>query len=63
MSYLWLLGERIGAMSILCDNEKEVKAVESKLKKLVLPLYAFPPICGARIATEIMNNPEMYQEW
>ena len=63
MSYLWLLGERVGAMSILCDNEEEVKAVESQLKIIVRPLYSNPPINGARIATEIMNNPEMYQEW
>lgn len=58
-----LYGERCGALTFICSNEKEKKAVESQLKILVRPLYSNPPIYGARIATEILTNPELYQEW
>ena len=58
-----LTGERVGALTILCDNEEEVKKVESQLKIIIRPLYSNPPIHGARIATEIMNTPDIYNEW
>ena len=57
------LGERVGAMTILCDNEKERSAVESQVKILIRPLYSNPSIHGARIATEILSNPNCYQKW
>ena len=56
-------GERVGALTFICSNEQEVKAVESQLKILIRPLYSNPPINGARIATEIMTQPEVYNEW
>ena len=56
-------GERCGALTYLCENEAEKKAVESQIKILVRPLYSNPPIHGARVATEILTNPELYQEW
>lgn len=56
-------GERCGALTLLCEDQKEKKAIESQLKILVRPLYSNPPIHGARIATEILTNPELYQEW
>lgn len=58
-----LYGERCGALTFLCDNEAEKKAVESQMKILVRPLYSNPPIYGARIALEILTNPNLYQEW
>lgn len=58
-----LYGERVGAVTFLCDNPEEVKAVESQVKIIIRPLYSNPPINGARIATEILNNPDLYQEW
>ena len=33
------------------------------MKILVRPLYSNPPIHGARIAAEILNNPELNQQW
>ena len=27
------------------------------------PLYSNPPVHGARIAAEILNNPELNQQW
>lgn len=33
------------------------------MKILVRPLYSNPPVHGARIAAEILNNPELNQQW
>lgn len=37
--------------------------MDSQLKILVRPLYSNPPVHGARIASEILNNPELNQQW
>lgn len=33
------------------------------MKKLARPMYSNPPIHGAKIVSEIVNNPEMFDEW
>lgn len=58
-----LYGERIGAFSIVCESAEEKKRVDSQIKILVRPLYSNPPVHGARIAAEILNNPDLYNEW
>lgn len=58
-----LYGERVGAFSICCESAEEKKRVDSQVKILVRPLYSNPPVHGARIAAEILNNPELNQQW
>ncbi|KAM7189422.1 Pyridoxal phosphate-dependent transferase [Naviculisporaceae sp. PSN 640] len=58
-----LYGERIGAFSIVCADAAEQKRVDSQVKILVRPMYSNPPIHGARIAAEILNTPELYNQW
>jgi aspartate aminotransferase len=58
-----LYGERIGAFSLVCADAAEAKRVDSQVKILVRPLYSNPPIHGARIAAEILNNPALCEEW
>ena len=58
-----LYGERVGAFSIVCESAEEKKRVDSQVKILVRPLYSNPPIHGARIASEILNNQDLYQQW
>lgn len=58
-----LYGERVGAFSLVCADATEMKRVESQLKILIRPMYSNPPIHGARIATEILSNPKLYQQW
>ena len=53
----------MSALTFLCSSEQEVRAVESQLKIIIRPLYSNPPINGARIATEIMTQPEIHTEW
>lgn len=58
-----LYGERVGAFSIVCESAEEKKRVDSQIKILVRPLYSNPPVHGARIASEILNNPKLNQQW
>lgn len=53
----------MGAFSIVCESAEEKKRVDSQIKILVRPLYSNPPINGARIAAEILNDPQLNQQW
>ncbi|MCJ1231605.1 aspartate transaminase aat1 [Toensbergia leucococca] len=58
-----LYGERVGAFSFVCESLEEKKRVDSQLKILVRPLYSNPPVHGARIASEILNDPSLNKQW
>ncbi|KFY52089.1 hypothetical protein V497_08652 [Pseudogymnoascus sp. VKM F-4516 (FW-969)] len=58
-----LYGERAGTFSIVCEDAAEKKRVDSQVKIIVRPLYSNPPVHGARIAAEILNNPELNTQW
>ncbi|MCJ1243933.1 aspartate transaminase aat1 [Trapelia coarctata] len=58
-----LYGERVGAFSIVAETPEEKKRVDSQLKILVRPLYSNPPVHGARIASEILNDPALNKQW
>ena len=58
-----LYGERVGAFSVLCESEEEKTRVESQLKILVRAMYSNPPIHGARIVAEILNDRELMAIW
>ncbi|KAI0171689.1 aspartate aminotransferase [Hypoxylon sp. FL1284] len=58
-----LYGERVGAFSILASSPEEKKRIDSQVKILIRPLYSNPPLHGARIAAEILNDPALNQQW
>jgi aspartate aminotransferase len=58
-----LYGERVGSFSIISGSSKEKEAVDSQLKILIRPMYSNPPINGARIASYVLSNPELKNEW
>ncbi|KAI9741381.1 MAG: aspartate transaminase aat1 [Cirrosporium novae-zelandiae] len=58
-----LYGERVGAFSLVCASEEEKKRVDSQIKILIRPIYSNPPIHGARIASEILNDPALNKQW
>ncbi|KAI1123079.1 pyridoxal phosphate-dependent transferase [Nemania abortiva] len=58
-----LYGERVGAFSIVGASAEEKKRIDSQIKILVRPLYSNPPVHGARIASEILNTPALYEQW
>ncbi|XP_016406088.1 aspartate aminotransferase, mitochondrial-like [Sinocyclocheilus rhinocerous] len=56
-------GERVGGFTVVCKDAEEAKRVESQLKILIRPIYSNPPMNGARIASTILDTPELYKEW
>ncbi|EWC48715.1 mitochondrial aspartate aminotransferase [Drechslerella stenobrocha 248] len=58
-----LYGERAGAFSLVTGSPEEKRAVDSQLKILIRPMYSNPPINGARIASEILNDPALNKQW
>ncbi|KAF2768668.1 PLP-dependent transferase [Teratosphaeria nubilosa] len=58
-----LYGERVGAFSIVCSTPEEKARVDSQIKILVRPLYSNPPVHGARIASTILNDNALNQQW
>lgn len=58
-----MYGQRIGALSIVCDNAKEAAAVESQLKAVKRATYSNPPLHGAYLVHEILSNPDLKKLW
>ncbi|KAJ8502860.1 hypothetical protein ONZ45_g11382 [Pleurotus djamor] len=58
-----LYGERVGAFSLTTTDAAERARVDSQLKIIVRPMYSNPPLHGARIASTILGNQELYSEW
>jgi aspartate aminotransferase len=58
-----LYGERVGVFSLVCSSAEEAARVLSQVKILIRPLYSNPPVTGARIASKILNTPDLYAQW
>lgn len=60
---LTFAGERVGGFTVVCKDAEEAKRVESQLKILIRPIYSNPPMNGARIASTILNSPDLRSLW
>lgn len=58
-----LYGERVGALSVVCQDADEAKRVESQLKILIRPNYSNPPSTGARIVQTVLEDPLLNPQW
>jgi aromatic-amino-acid transaminase len=58
-----LYGERVGALSVLCQNKDEAARVLSQLKIVIRANYSNPPIHGAQVAATVLNTPELRALW
>ena len=58
-----LYGERAGAFTLIAPDSEHVQRIMSQLKILIRPMYSNPPIHGARIVTEILNEPSLRKQW
>uniref|UniRef100_A0A7E4URI6 Aspartate aminotransferase n=1 Tax=Panagrellus redivivus TaxID=6233 RepID=A0A7E4URI6_PANRE len=58
-----LYGERVGAFTVVAQDEDEQARVLSQLKILIRPMYSNPPIHGARIASKILGDQQLYGQW
>lgn len=58
-----ILGERVGAFSLVTGSAEEAARTLSQIKILIRPMYSNPPISGARIVSEILGDSQLKQEW
>ena len=58
-----LYGERVGALSVLCESKEEAGRVLSQLKIAIRTNYSNPPIHGGAIVAAVLGNPELRTLW
>lgn len=58
-----LYGERVGALSVLCDNKEEAARVLSQLKIVIRTNYSNPPTHGGAVVAAVLGNPELRALW
>ena len=58
-----LYGERVGALSVLCESKEEADRVLSQLKIVIRTNYSNPPTHGGAVVAAVLNNPELRALW
>ena len=58
-----LYGERVGALSVLCQSPEETSRVLSQLKIMIRTNYSNPPTHGAQVCATVLNTPELRALW
>ena len=58
-----LYGERVGAVSVVCDDAAEAERVLSQLKIIARAIYSNPPIHGARIVEIVLSDGALSAQW
>ncbi|MDB5942622.1 MAG: aspC [Ramlibacter sp.] len=58
-----LYGERVGALSVLCQDKEEAARVLSQLKIMIRTNYSNPPIHGGTVVAMVLNTPELRTLW
>ena len=58
-----LYGERVGGLSIACEDSDAAVRVLGQLKATVRRNYSSPPTYGAIIVASVLNTPELKTRW
>jgi len=58
-----MYGERVGALSVVCESKEEAARVLSQLKIVIRTSYSNPPTFGAQVVATVLNTPELRQMW
>lgn len=58
-----LYGERCGALHFVCGDKQVAAKVLSQVKIIIRTTYSSPPKHGARIASLILNDTQMRNQW
>jgi aromatic-amino-acid transaminase len=58
-----LYGERVGALSAVCENEATTQRVLGQLAGTVRSNYSSPPMHGALLVAEVLGMPELRAQW
>lgn len=56
-------GERCGGLSVVCATSDEAEGVLGQLKATVRRIYSSPPAHAGQIASDVLNDPELYASW
>lgn len=58
-----LYGERVGALSVVCESKDAAARVLSQLKRVIRTNYSNPPIHGAQVVAMVLNTPTLRAMW
>ena len=58
-----LYGERVGGLSVLCNDKEEASRVLSQLKIVIRTNYSNPPTHGGAVVASVLNNPQLRALW
>lgn len=58
-----LYGERVGALSVVCDSKDEADRVLSQLKRVIRTNYSNPPTHGAQVVATVLTTPALRALW
>ena len=58
-----LYGERVGALSVLCQSKEEADRVLSQLKLVIRTNYSNPQIHGGTVVATVLNTPALRAQW
>ena len=58
-----LYGERVGALSVVCQSKDEAARVLSQLKVVIRTNYSNPPTHGAAVVAAVLGKPEWRALW
>ncbi|RZT97663.1 aromatic amino acid transaminase [Rivibacter subsaxonicus] len=58
-----LYGERVGALSVVCESKDEAARVLSQLKIVIRTNYSNPPTFGAQVVATVLTTPALRALW
>ncbi len=58
-----LYGERVGALSVLCQSKDEAIRVLSQMKLVIRANYSNPQIHGGTVVATVLNTPALRAQW
>ena len=58
-----LYGERVGALSVLCESKAEAERVLSQLKIVIRTNYSNPPTHGGAVVAAVLGDPALRAQW
>ena len=58
-----LYGERVGALTAICQSESDAQRLGAYLKSLIRAIYSNPPKHGAYIVATILGDDTLRQRW
>jgi aromatic-amino-acid transaminase len=58
-----LYGERVGALSVVCESKDAATRVLSQLKRVIRTNYSNPPTHGAQVVATVLTTPALRAQW